>query len=68
MNLRRIYWLGTIVFVTGCTAFGAVQMEKQFGQSVPRERVVESLAPDQDGAADQADPDADDFMAWLDDQ
>jgi len=46
MNLRRIYWLGTIVFVTGCTAFGAVQMEKLYGQANPRERVVESLAPD----------------------
>ena len=46
MNLRRIYWLGTIVFVSGCTAFGAVQMEKRFGQAVPRERVVESLPPD----------------------
>lgn len=43
MDLRRIYWLGTIVFISGCTAIGAVQMEKRFGQAEPRERVVDEL-------------------------
>jgi hypothetical protein len=46
MEVRRIYSLATIVFVTGCTALGAVQMEKRFGQANPRERVVESLPAD----------------------
>ena len=43
MNLKRLYWLGAIVFISGCTAFSAVQMEKRFGQAEPRERVVDTL-------------------------
>ncbi len=33
MNLRRIYWLGTIVFVTGCTAWAPCRWRKRFGQA-----------------------------------
>jgi hypothetical protein len=43
MNLRSIYWVGTIIFITGCTTIGVVEMEKRYGPANPRERVVESL-------------------------
>ena len=45
MNIKRIYWTGIIIIVTGCTTVGVVEMEKRFGSANPRERVVESLPP-----------------------
>ncbi len=43
MKLNRIYKLSIIAFVGGCAAMGANQMEQRFGNSEPRERVVEEL-------------------------
>lgn len=43
MNVPRKYRLAAIVFVSGCTAIGTMQLEQQYGTAEPRERVVEVL-------------------------
>jgi hypothetical protein len=45
MDRKGIYGLGIAVFVGGCAAIGASQLEGRFGEAEPRERVVEALAP-----------------------
>jgi len=45
MTLKGIYPLSIIVFVAGCAAIGANQLEQRYGKSQPRERVVEELPP-----------------------
>ncbi len=45
MDLKRIYGLGIVAFVSGCAAIGASQLEWRFGKAEPRERVVETLPP-----------------------
>jgi len=43
MGINRIYLLAAVAFVAGCTAYGAMQLERRFGEASPRERVVENL-------------------------
>ncbi len=45
MDVKGLYGLGIVVFVGGCAAIGASQLEGRFGEPEPRERVVEALAP-----------------------
>ncbi len=45
MNFPRKYRLAAIVFVSGCTAIGTMQLEQRYGTAEPRERVVEALPP-----------------------
>jgi hypothetical protein len=39
------HWLAIVVFISGCTAIGTMQLEQRYGKAQPRERVVESLPP-----------------------
>ena len=45
MKLRQTHWILLTLLVSGCATIGTSQLEKQFGQAEPRERVVASLAP-----------------------
>jgi hypothetical protein len=45
MKFRTIYWLGAVVFISGCTAIGVAQFDQRYGEAQPRERVVEELPP-----------------------
>jgi len=45
VKITRKYWPAAIVFVSGCTAIGAMQFEERYGKAEPRERAVESLPP-----------------------
>ena len=45
MGLKGTYRLFIIVFVGGCAAMGASQLEQRFGKAEPRERLVEELPP-----------------------
>ena len=43
MNVKLRIWMPAILFVTGCTAFTASQLEQRYGKSEPRDRVVTSV-------------------------
>jgi hypothetical protein len=43
MNVKLRIWMPAILFVTGCTAFTASQLEERYGKSEPRDRVVASV-------------------------
>jgi hypothetical protein len=45
-TFKRFRWLLLIVILSGCAAIGSKQLEQRFGTAQPRERMVESLAPD----------------------
>jgi len=45
MSFKRLGSLVAVVFAGGCAAIGALQFEQRFGQTEPRERVVETLPP-----------------------
>jgi hypothetical protein len=45
MHLKFSHWLTIVVFISGCTAIGTMQLEQRYGKAQPRERVVESLPP-----------------------
>ena len=40
MNINRNTWIVATLFVTGCTTFTANQLEKRYGESAPRDRVI----------------------------
>ena len=40
MNVKLRIWMPVTLFVTGCTAFTASQLEQRYGESEPRDRVV----------------------------
>ena len=56
VDRKKICWLGIIVFVTGCTTIGAVQLEQRFGKPAPRERVVDALPAEHGRLLDRGKP------------
>ena len=47
MNINKKTWIVATLFVSGCTAFTANQLEQRYGESKPRDRVVASVPDDQ---------------------
>ena len=43
---RRAFWITAILIVSGCAAYGGEKLEQRYGTPAPRDRVVETVAPE----------------------